>query len=160
MINSSRVAPCLIGADHGFLYFELKCDISNATNSSQPRHPTTIHFTHEHFDIYSRHVQDHLSSLDPSLPLESLTIELTHILHCTTINSFPYTKHSNQCRVGSMPQNRWYDDDCRDLNRQLKVPQLGDTITSVQARKEMCKMTVVRDERGRHPNIGNSTTCS
>ena len=79
MINSFRVAPCPIGADHSFLYFELKCDTSNVTNSSKPNHHTTIHFTHELSDIYSRHVQIHLSSLDSSLPLENLTTELTHI---------------------------------------------------------------------------------
>ena len=102
--------------------------------------PTTIHFTHELCDIYSQHVHAHLSALDPSLPLESLTTELTHILHSATINSFPYTKYSNQGRVGSMPQTRWYDEDCRNLHRQLKVSQLGGTITAIQARKEKRKM--------------------
>ena len=127
--------------DHTFLYFELKCDICNVTHSSPRSHHTTIHFTHELPDIYSQHVQARLSSLDPSMPLESLTMELTHILHSATINNLPYTKHSNQGRVGSMPQNRWYDDDCRDLHRQLKVSYLSGTITSIQAHKEMLKMT-------------------
>ena len=53
----------------------------------------------------------------------------------------PYMKHSNQGRVGSMPQNRWYEEDCRELHRQLNVSQLSGTITSVQARNEMYKMT-------------------
>ena len=128
MINSFRVAPCPIGADHTFLYFEPKSDISNVTRSSPPSHHTTIHFTHELFDIYSQHFQAHLS-----LHLESLTTELTHILHSATISNFPYTKHSSQGRVGSMPQNRWYDEDCRDLHRQLKVLQLSGTITSVSS---------------------------
>ena len=87
MINSFRVTPCLIGVDHNFLYSELKCDISNATNSSKPNHHTTIHFTHELSNIYSRHVQIHLSSLDSSLPLENLTTEVTHILNSATISS-------------------------------------------------------------------------
>ena len=46
-------------------------------------------------------------------------------------------RHSNQGRVGSIPQNRWYDEDFRELYRLLKVSQLGGTITVVQARKEM-----------------------
>ena len=104
--------------------------------------PTTIHFTHELCDIYSQHVHAHLSALDPSLPLESLTTELTHILHSATINSFPYTKYSNQSRIGSMPSNMWYVEDYRALYRQLEVLQLSDrTISLVQARKEMHKMT-------------------
>ena len=40
-----------------------------------------------------------------------------------------------------MPQNRWYDDDCKDLHRELKVSQLNGTITPIQVRKEMCTMT-------------------
>ena len=68
MINSIQVAPCRMGVDHIFLYFELKSDISNVTNSSHSSHHTTIHFTHELFDIYSRHVQAHVSSFDSSLP--------------------------------------------------------------------------------------------
>ena len=75
MINSFCVVPCTIDADHSF-----KCDISNVTNSSQPSHHITIHFTHAHSRIYCRHVQAHLSSLDSSLPSESLTTELIHIL--------------------------------------------------------------------------------
>ena len=43
MINSFRVAPCPIGAYHSFLYFELKCDTSNATNFSKPNHHNTFH---------------------------------------------------------------------------------------------------------------------
>ena len=141
MINSFRVAPCPIGADHSFLYFELKCDISKVTKSSQPCHHTTIHFTHELSDIYSQHVQAHLPSHDLSLPLESLSTKLTHILHSAATSSFPCTKHSNQGRSGSMPQNKWYDEDCRDLHRKLTVSQLNGSITSTQARKEMRKMT-------------------
>ena len=133
MVNSFRVAPCPIGADHSFLYFELKCDTSHATNSSQPNHHTIIHFMHELAHIYSRHVQAHLSSFDSSLPLENLTTKLAHTLHSTTISSFPYTKHSNHSRIGSMPQNKWYDEDCRELYRQLKVSRLSGTISSVQA---------------------------
>ena len=141
MVDSFRVAPCPIGADHSFLYFELKCDTSHATNSSQPTHHTIIHFTHELADIYSRHVQTHLSSFDSSLPLENLTTTLTHILQSAAISSFPYTKASSHGRIGSMPQNKWYDEDCRELYRQLKVSRLSGTLSSVQARKEMRKMT-------------------
>ena len=92
MINSFRVAPCPIGADHSFLYFELKCDTSNATNSSQPSHHTTIHNTHELFDIYSQHIRAHLCSLDSSLALENRTTQLIHILHPSTISNFPHMK--------------------------------------------------------------------
>ena len=140
MINSFRVTPCLIGVDHNFLYSELKCDISKATNSSKPNHHTTIHLTHELSSIYYRHVQAHLSSLDSSMPLENLTTKLTHILHSASISSFPYTKHSNQSRIGSIPHNRWYDEDRRDFYRQLKVSRLSGSISSVQVCKEMCKM--------------------
>ena len=121
MIKSLRVAPCPIGADHSFLYFELKCDIYNVTKSCQPSHHTTIHFTHDLSNIYSQHVQAHPSSLDSSLSLENLNTKLIHILHSAAISGFSYTKHSNQDRVGAIPQNRWYDEDCVDLSRQLKV---------------------------------------
>ena len=87
MINSFWVTPCPIFVDHSFLYFELKCDTSNITNYSKPNHHTTIHFTHQLSNIYSRDVQIHLSSLDSSLPLENLTTEVTHILNSATISS-------------------------------------------------------------------------
>ena len=80
MINSFRVAPCPIGADHSFLYFELKCDTSNVTNSSKPNRHTTLHFTHELSDIYSLHVQARLSSHDSSSPFKNITTQLTHPL--------------------------------------------------------------------------------
>ena len=65
--------------------------------------------------------QAHLCSLDSSLPLENFTTKLTHMLHSTAIHNVPYTKHSNHSRLGSMPKNKWYDEDCRDLYSQLKV---------------------------------------
>ena len=64
-----------------------------------------------------------------SLPLESLSPKLTHILHSAAASSFPYTKHSNQGKLGSMPQNKWYDEDSRDLHRKLTVSQLNGSIT-------------------------------
>ena len=106
---------CPIVANHNFLYFELKIDISNTTNFNQPSHHTTIHsYVWSLLHILST-CQAHLSSLDSSLSLENLNAQLTHILHSATISSFPHTKHSKQGRVGSMPHNRWYDEDCRDL---------------------------------------------
>ena len=43
--------------------------------------------------------------------------------HFAMISNFPHTKLSKQGTVGSMPQNRWYDEDCKDLYRQHKELQ-------------------------------------
>ena len=141
MINSFRVGPCPIGADHSFLHFEMHSDAPKAANTGSLDYHTTIHFTHELSDIYSRHVQARLPTLDSSMSLQTLTTQLTDILHSAAINSFPHTRHCSKVRLGSMPQNRWYDEECRDLYRHLKISQLNGTISSVEARKRMRKMT-------------------
>ena len=84
-----------------------------------------------------------------------------HLPHSAWINSIPYTKHSNQGRVRSMPQNRWYDEDCRYLHLDnLKYSTSVVLSPQYKLAKKCTRWNVVRDERGRHPNIGNSTICS
>ena len=141
MISSFKVGTCPIGADHCYLHFEIDC-------APKVYHPipldlghVTIHFTHELADIYSRHVQDCLPSIDLSSSLETITTQLTNTLHSAAMDSFPHTRHSHHTRIGSMPQNRWYDDECRDLYKKLRISQLTGLIGHREARKQMRKMT-------------------
>ena len=62
--------------------------------------------------------------------------------------------------AGSLPQNRWYNDDCRDKYRQLKLSRLGGIITTNKAHKEMGNMICRKRQTWEASQIRTSTICS
>ena len=84
----------------------------------------------------------YLSSFDSSLPLENLTTTHTHTSfnQSAAISSFPYTKDSSHGRIGSMPQNKWYDEDCWELYRNRtylhRVPDIRRNPLRAHTRRE------------------------
>ena len=115
LIASFTIPPIPIGADHTYLSFSIIGD--NILHSSPARTPhTTIHFTHELAPLSSAEVEYGLCLLHPSTPLSVLTSHISSVLHTSAISSFPHTTHRGRTPPpGTMPQNRWYDDECREL---------------------------------------------
>ncbi|MCO5578945.1 hypothetical protein L7F22_032796 [Adiantum nelumboides] len=76
--------------------------------------------------------------LDLDAPLSTLTSELTSILHSAALESFPSTMHSSDTsRSGTMPQNRWYDDECRQLYQRLRAQHITGQIFERQMHRQM-----------------------
>lgn len=71
-----------------------------------------------------------------------LTTQLSSTLHSAAMTSFPHTTHTGHPpRAGTMPQNRWYDADCRELYRHLRSQKALGEITEIEARKKMKTLT-------------------
>ena len=92
MVNSFQMAQCPIGVEHSFPYFELHSDIPKVASISSLDYHTTIYFTHKLSNNFSRHVQVCLPTLNSSLSVQTLTTQLTYILHSSAINSFQHTR--------------------------------------------------------------------
>ncbi len=104
LLRSFSIGRRPIGADHTFLTFTLTSHLSHTPTPTTQSH-TTIHFTHELSHVYAHHLHTHLLSLDPQAPLDSLTSDLTSIIHTSAILSFPHHTRTHAPRTGSMPRN-------------------------------------------------------
>ena len=76
-------------------------------------------------------------------PLDTLTSQLTDLLHTLAISSFPHTPHRpvTQAKTGTMPQNDWYDDECRDTRARLLLKQARGEISAKQAKRAFQSLT-------------------
>ncbi|MCO5608775.1 hypothetical protein L7F22_062991 [Adiantum nelumboides] len=134
LLQSFSIGRCPLGADHTFLSFTLLAFVS--LDIPPPTHThTTIHFTRELSHVYTDHLHSHLLTLDSHAPLDTLTTQLTHILHDSALHT--HSTHTYPPREGSMPQNGWYDDDCRELRRGLRTAETLGEITHRQAQRRM-----------------------
>ncbi|MCO5610243.1 hypothetical protein L7F22_064479 [Adiantum nelumboides] len=127
IVRSFTIPPRPIDADHTYLSFFLR------TSSSTPSPPSPTEHTTIHFRI---------SQLDPDASLSALTTELITILHLAALESFPSTTHSTDTpQSGTMPQNRWYDDECRQLYQRLRAEHITEQISERQMRRQMGTLT-------------------
>jgi len=77
-----------------------------------PTHDPRIHFTHDCDTIYHDTIYRGLLSMGPFAPLDTHT----NLLHSSTFSSFLHTSHStDNAKIGPMPQNSWYDDECQEI---------------------------------------------
>lgn len=141
MVSHFTVPPCPIGADHTYLSLTFRSLLEIHPPIIQP--PRTIfHFTQDLAEVYDYHVHDQLFALDPSAPMAMLTSQLSHVLHSAAVRSFPYHIQTGRPPTsGSMPQNRWYDDECRNLYHSLRVQRARGEITRRQAGRRMHTLT-------------------
>ena len=141
LITSFTIPPIPIGADHTYLSFSITGDTIPHSSTAHTPH-TTIHFTHELASLYSAEVEHGLCLLHPSTPLSVLTSHISSVLHTSAISSFPHTTHTGRTPPpGTMPQNRWYDDECRELYRRLRARRALGEITEREARRHMKTLT-------------------
>eukprot|EP00249_Psilotum_nudum_P009654 c22069_g1_i1 orf=27-1430(-) len=140
MIDSFDLGQRPIGADHTFLTFSLHTTL-HRTPPTTPHSHTVIAFTHELSHIYAQHLHERLLLLDPHEPLDSLTAQLTSILHESATLSFPHHTHTYPPRTGTMPQNGWYDEECREGRRQIRALEAHGEITHRQSQRRMQSLT-------------------
>ena len=138
-VSSFTIPRRPIGADHTYLSLSLRTSLPTPPPPTHSPH-TTIHFTEELSVVYRHHVYAGIRQLDPDAPLSTLTTEITTILHSAALESFPVTTHSAP-RTGAMPQNRWYDDECRQLYQNLRAQQALGSISERQMRRRMGTLT-------------------
>ena len=140
-VTSFTIPQCPIGADHTYLSLSLAgSPCVHATPNPTPH--TTIHFTHDLADIYEHHIYDGLLHMDPMAPMSTLTTQLSSLLHTAATRSFPHHMHKvHTARSGTMPQNRWYDEECKELYRHLRTQQALGRITREEARRQMRPLT-------------------
>ncbi|MCO5562396.1 hypothetical protein L7F22_016023 [Adiantum nelumboides] len=141
LIHSVSIARTPIGADHTYLTSSLLATHLVDPLPSPTHTYTTISFTHELTPVYIHHLHEHLIHLDPTTPLDTLTTDITSILHESATQSFPHRIHTHPPRTGTMPQNRWYDDECRNLHRHLRILEIRGEITHHQAQRKMRTLT-------------------
>lgn len=95
---------------------------------------THIYLSHNLAEVYSHQVYEGIYHMDPTAPLGQLTSQLSSILHTAFISDFPHhTYIGGFTPVGTMPQNRWYDDGWRELYQHLHSQRAMEEITECQA---------------------------
>lgn len=113
--------PIGVAADHAYLTFSLAYSSTGHTTPSYfPKHPR-YHFSRETSDIYISAIYDGLLAMDPHGPLEELTRGLTEVLHIAAGQAFPHTTVATPTPPRShVPQNSWYDNECREMRNRLQ----------------------------------------
>ena len=141
LLSRFLTPPPPIGADHTYLALTFQ------STSHTPPPPillprTIFHFTHDLADIYDSTIHDEIIDTDPILPLSTLTYILSHTLLTAATQSFPnHSTPTTQTRTGTTPQNRWYDEECRQLSRQLRAQLVRHTISRREANRQMHSLT-------------------
>ena len=80
LVTSFTIPPLPFGADHTYLSLSLTSS-HHMDVRHQPTPRTTVHFTHDLDHVYSHHLTEHISLLDPSAPLSTLTSHFSDLLH-------------------------------------------------------------------------------
>ena len=52
---------------------------------------------------------------EPVYTVEEITSLLTEILHGAAKEAYPHTQPDQKWGFGNMPQNSWYDKECREM---------------------------------------------
>ncbi|MCO5553716.1 hypothetical protein L7F22_007242 [Adiantum nelumboides] len=91
-------------------------------------------FTPETDSVYSEEIYSRLCTAGPGLSVEKCTTLLTETLHGVASEAYPHTQPDQRRHSGSMPQNSWYDEECREMRAQLQRDLLLGVITYRQSR--------------------------
>ena len=103
------------------------------TLTQEPK-PTRYTFTPETDDIYTDGIYRRLCTGMPNSSLDEITQILTDTLHAAAVEAYPHTQPTNKPRPGNMPQNSWYDVECKDTRITLQKQVLLGTITYKKSR--------------------------
>ena len=98
------------------------------------RHPmqTRYTFTSETDPVYIDGIYICLVIEEPGRSLEELTQILIETLHDAAAEAYPHTQSEHMQRSGSMPQNNWYDEECREMRATLQREVLLGVMTHRQ----------------------------
>ena len=120
--------PIGIAVDHALLALTISFQF---TTIQWPRvaAPTRYIFTSETDSVYTDGIYRRLCTEEPGRPLEELTYILTETLHDAAREAYPHTQPEQRRPSGSMPQNSWYDEECRVMRARLQREVLLGVIT-------------------------------
>ena len=120
-IQDLSVAPRPPGVtvDHALLSFSVSFQYST---SETPRRTacTRYIFTSETDSVYVEEIYSRMWAAEPVYTVEEITTQLTEILHGAAAEAYPHTQLDQRRRSGSMPQNSWYDEECREMRAQIQ----------------------------------------
>ena len=124
--------PVGVAVDHAVLTFSVSFQYS-ASQTRGIAH-TRYTFTPETDSVYVEEISRRLGIAEPVYTLEEITTLLTETLHGAALEAYPHTQPDQRQRSGSMPQNSWYDEECRDMRAQVQRELLLGVITYRQSR--------------------------
>ena len=116
LIKDLTIGPRPIGVavDHALLTFTIEFQFNVTRMEQTPRH-VRYTFTPESDSVYRDGIYRRLADKDPECPLKELTKILTKTIHEAAMEAYPHTLPHYKRRSGSMPQNSWYDEECREM---------------------------------------------
>ncbi|MCO5581341.1 hypothetical protein L7F22_035222 [Adiantum nelumboides] len=125
--------PVGVAVDHALLTFSVLFQYSIA-QTSRGISQTRYSFTPEANSVYTEEIYSRLCTAGPGLSVEECTTLLTETLHGAALEAYPHTQLGRRQHSGSMPQNSWYDEECRETRAQLQRDLLLGVITYRQSR--------------------------
>ena len=144
---STSPRPIGIAVDHAFLTLTISFQFNTAQKMQLPKH-IRYTFTPDSNPVYKDGLYRHLADKNPESPLKELTKVLTKAIHEAALEAYPHYKPHHKCSSGSMPQNNWYDKECRQMRISLQKEVLSGAITQKQAKKMYSK--IVRRKKRNH----------
>ena len=75
-----------------------------------------------------------MNTEDPWKPIEELTKDLSNSVHVAAKASFPYNEPNRTRKVGNVPQNSWYDEECKEKRDQMQIEVARETTTLKNSR--------------------------
>ena len=125
--------PVGIAVDHALLTFSVSFEYSTSQAPRGSRHPRYT-FTPETDSVYAEEICRLLCTSEPVYTVEEITSMLTVTLHGAAAEAYPHTQPDQRRRSGHMPQNSWYDEECRQGRAQIQRELALGVITYRQSR--------------------------
>ncbi|MCO5586843.1 hypothetical protein L7F22_040788 [Adiantum nelumboides] len=122
-----------VAVDHALLSFFVSFQYIIAQTSGGISY-TPYTFTPKTDSVYLEEIYSRLCTVGPGLSVEECTTLLTKTLHGAALEAYPHTQPGQRQHSGSMPQNSWYDEECRERRAQLQRDLLLEVITYRQSR--------------------------
>ena len=126
--------PFGVAVDHALLTWNISFQCSMHHMSTQEPKPIRYTFTPEIDEIYTDGIYRRLCSRMPNSSLDEIMQILIDTLHAAAVEAYPHTQHTNKPRPCNMPQNSWYDAECRETRITLQKQVLLGIITYKKSR--------------------------
>lgn len=134
-IQDFKVGPRPVGVavDHALLTFSVSFQYSASQTQRRVTH-TRYTFTPETDSVYVEEIYKRMWAAEPVYTVEEITSLLTEILHGAAKEAYPHTQPDQKRGFGNMPQNSWYDEECRETRAQIQRELTLGIITYRQSR--------------------------
>ena len=135
-VNDLSIGPRPFGVavDHALLTLTISFQF-NTTQKMQLPKQIRYTFTPDCNPAYKDGLYRRLADKNPQSPLSKLTEDLTKAIHEAAQEAYPHTKPHQKRSTGNMPQNNWYDEECKEMRTSLQKEELSGAITHKQSKK-------------------------